>query len=153
MKTADLNTPSLLVVATLRCWTDHHLGHAATAADWRGGLEAAGLCETDVGVIDMLLTAVAAGSRRGIHIHRPCCPHLGDDEKRLLCLLSLHQQGEPVAAAAMARSWLQPDAAWLACRLAAMTAQRLRAVGLQLGTSLAARPSAGAGRPALRLLQ
>jgi hypothetical protein len=59
---------------------------------------------------DALLVLMAASPVRSLDIRCKCCPHLGDDEARLLQLVGSLQGGRLIEAAAILADWLSTGA-------------------------------------------
>ena len=116
---AELQTAELFVVMSLRLWVAAHRDPTSVALGWRTGFDAAGLDDAGRDAFDALFRTVAATASRSLDVRCPRCGELGEDEGRLLQLLSLLQRRRPGEAAAILSDWM-PNAAR---RLAFVAAQ------------------------------
>jgi hypothetical protein len=145
----ELQTSELFVVMSLRLWVSAYLDPTGAGGNWRSGFDAAGLDDAGRDAFDALLRTVAATALRALDVRCPRCRELGEDEGRLLQLLSLLQRGRRSGAAAILADWMPSAAARLALISAHGFATSLRDRGLNIPlrhseAARGARPSASA---------
>lgn len=141
---AELQTAEQFVVVTLRLWALSHRDPGGRHPDWRAGFAAADIDDAGCDAFDALFKVVTETAFRSLDVRCPRCVHLGDDEGRLLRLLSLLQRGRRSEAAAILSQWV-PSAA---NRMALVAAQGFAVALLDGGLPIPLRhaEAAGAGR-------
>jgi hypothetical protein len=114
---AEMQMAELFVVVSLRLWVLQHCDPTGVHRDWRDGFTAAGIDDAGRDAFDALFKIVAATALRRLDVRCPRCIALGEDEGRLLQLLSLLQRGRQGAAAILS-DWM-PTAAGRVALIAA----------------------------------
>jgi hypothetical protein len=137
----DLQTAELFAVMSLRLWVAALRDPTAVTLGWRSGFDAAGIDDAGGDAFDALFRIVAASALRTLDVRCTRCAELGEDEGRLLQLLSLLQRRRSVEAAAILADWL-PSAAK---RLALVSAQGFAASLLEGGLMIPLRHAEAAG--------
>ncbi|MBV8651280.1 MAG: hypothetical protein JO255_07420 [Alphaproteobacteria bacterium] len=137
----ELQTSELFVVVSLRLWVSAYLDPTSLGRSWRSGFDAAGLDDAGRDAFDALLRTVAATALRTLDVRCPRCRELGEDEGRLLQLLSLLQRRRQSGAAAVLSDWMPSAAA----RLALVSAQGFAASLQDGGLSIPLRHAEAAG--------
>lgn len=128
----QLRTAELLVVAVLRLWAAPLREPDRMHPHWQNGFLAADVGEDGLAAFDRLMRVVLATARHPLDLRCPHCPHLGEDEARLLDAVSLLQQRCHAEAAAIMDGWLPPSAARVAMPAAVALAVALGEAGLRL---------------------
>ncbi len=107
---AALGTAELLLVATLRLFALPLRDPQGEHPDWREGLTRGGIAKRGCQGFAGLFRFVVVAPRRALDVRCLRCQSLGEDEGRLLQLVSLLQRGRPAQAMGILADWL-PEAA------------------------------------------
>ncbi len=89
---AALDPAECVLLIAIRWWVDSYRRDEDPMPRLCQGLEAAGTSDAAFSV-DALMAIITRTVRRPIAIHCPRCPHVSDDERRLLHAASLTQAG------------------------------------------------------------
>lgn len=154
---AGLTTAELLLVGTLRQFALPSPARCRDDAGWSGGLVAAGIGVRAVHAFHRFFAVVAAAALRPLAVHRPNCAILGEDEARLLQLVSLLQRQRRAGAGAILADWMPATAVRMAmapaCVLAAGLAEAHLVVPLRHAEAAAIAQAAPHGDRGLLLVQ
>ncbi len=108
MSLSHLNTAELLLTATVRLYAVQARGGDYTGLDWHEGLLSAGVRPCAVVAFGIVLDAIFSTSQKALDIRCPLCPDLGEDEGKILQVISLLQQQRFGEAHAILGNWLPP---------------------------------------------
>jgi hypothetical protein len=104
-RAADLDRSECILLVAIRTWVQRYRDREDAIPHLCQGLETTGAHDSAFS-IDGLMTTVSRTVTRTADIHCPRCPHLSDDEKTLLCAVSLAQADENHLAAKVLRTTL-----------------------------------------------
>lgn len=96
-QTKELKTSENIALWTIRTWVWSVAHQKQTGTLFKNGLEKAG-CPDAASPLTALLHIVGETATRKLEIHKSNCPHLSDDEKRLLHTLAAQQTGHTLEA-------------------------------------------------------
>lgn len=88
----DLKPPEKLLLWAVRTWAHTVKRHGRAGNALAVGLEPAGCLDLAEPIAEFLSISGTA-AYRPLALHTPCCPCLGQDEQRLLALISAQQNG------------------------------------------------------------
>ncbi len=111
---AELGSPEIFIVSSLRLWALPHCDPAREYPDWERGFVQAGLGVLAASSFEALCRTIAAAAPTGLSIHRMNCGHLGEDEARVLNTLFLLQSSRLAHAYSHLSGWCRTTAARLA---------------------------------------
>jgi hypothetical protein len=132
----DLGTAELVVVTTSRLWVAAVCGpFRPNAVNWYDGLAAAGVAEQPAMAFHELMETIVTGVDGPLDFRPPHCRHLGQDEGRVLHLLSLLQHNRKYETAHLLSGWMPAASRRVAGRLAICLAEGLLQAGLVLPSS------------------
>jgi hypothetical protein len=114
MHLAELASPEVFVISSLRLWALPHCDPAREYPDWERGFVQAGLGVLAASSFEALCRIIASAAPSGLSIHPMSCGHLGQDEARLLHTLWLLQRSRLAHAHVHLQDWCCPTAARLA---------------------------------------
>jgi len=112
MPLAELRTPELLLVTTLRLFAEG--AWSGSPRDWMEGLAAAGLPFEGLSGFARMFEIIAMAPQRKLAVACMHCWHLSPDEGRFLQLFASLQRGHADDAAEILQIWAVPSAARLA---------------------------------------
>ena len=130
MPVSELRTAELFVLTALRLWAAPHRDPTGIHRDWRDAFTIANLVDDGQPAFDALFTVVANATTRGLDVRCTHCAKLGEDEGRLLQLVSLLQRRRSAEAEAILNDWLAAGAAPLALPAALRFSLALAGIGL-----------------------
>lgn len=126
----ELGTAELFIVTVLRLWLAGRLEQSNAAADWRSGFAAARIAKQGVPAFGCFMDIIASTAIRTVRLRPLRCAMLGQDEARLLQLISLFQHKRLEPAEEVLAEWLPPAAVRLAERVGLALAAALTAASL-----------------------
>lgn len=125
----ELPMPETVLLWSMRTWSVGHRRGVPTEHYVASVFEGLGASRA-TGYFHGLMWALAHGAAREVALHRPCCPHIGADERALLDVFALTQDRQGFERLLLLRALFRPAAAMAAGESASGLVREYNRVGL-----------------------